>query len=640
MAANTFAKATVLYAGEVKAVRQKLDERASSCARLCIPLLLAATLPHLANAAQLIVTVRTGTTPIERSRVTLMRAGNAAGAAATPVTIGTSDAKGQVQLTYTVPPGDILYLLAEGAPSASVRLAAVLGAAAYVPPSTVVNELTTVATAYAMAHFLQKENIAGPLPSLAIAAMTASSLANSATGEVSGILSRPPNGSETNTLATLNTLANLVASCIQSKEKESCQDLFAEARPPSSVTPNNTLEALRDIARVPWHNVVALYFLAPRKGPYSPALTGSPDSWTLTIKHTGNGREFNGPESLAFDQDGNLWAANRFEFGAGSAPGSRLIRLIPSGLDAPGAPYTGGGLSGASGIAIDSAGSIWLGNVAANSISRFDTSGKPLSPPAGIHSGRIKHPQGIAVDLCGNIWIANGDTESLTKFPSGDPNRAVVFNDLGIRDPFGIAVDAAGYIWATGSSNNRIAKFTAAGKPAPGSPFLLKGISKPLEIAVDSAGNIWVTNFNGHSVSQIRPDGMDIHSFPAGEGPWGLAIDGGDNLYIANNKRPALTVLCGARPANCPLGKQTGDPLSPPAGYVSNSLARLTSVAIDMAGNVWVANNTQVDPKNKANPGADSLVEFVGLAIPVKTPRIGPVQSPSDPPRACPRAPE
>jgi hypothetical protein len=50
----------------------------------------------------------------------------------------------------------------------------------------------------------------------------------------------------------------------------------------------------------------------------------------------------------------------------------------------------------------------------------------------------------------------------------------------------------------------------------------------------------------------------------------------------------------------------------------------LSSVAVDMAGNVWLANHAQVDPKNKANPGGDGLVEFIGLAAPVKTPRIAP----------------
>ena len=613
-----------MYAGELKAVHKK-------SARL----LLMVAVPWSSQAAELEVTIRTGATPIARAHVTLMRAGNTKGAAAVPLATGASDSAGKLHLTYSASGGEVLYLIADGAPTASVRLAAVLGTAASAPATAVVNELTTVATAFAMSQFLRNENIAGPSPGLVIAAMTASSLANASTGEVSGILNRAPNGTETTARAAFHTLANLVASCIQTKERESCQDLFTEARPPSSVTPANTLEAAHAIARFPSHNVVALYHLAPKNSPYSPALTGSPESWILAIKHTGNGQEFDGPENLAFDRDGNLWVTNRFEFGSAGAPGSQLIRLIPSGLDAPGAPYTGGGINAASGIAIDSGGKVWLGNSAGNSISLFDASGKPLSPPTGFRAGRVKRPQATVADACGNIWIANGGTESITKYPAGDPNRAVTFNDLGVRDPFGIAADAAGNIWATGSGNNRLAKFAADGKPAPGSPFILKGLSKPLEIAIDSAGNVWVTNHNGHSVSLVRPDGLDIRSFPAGEGPWGIAVDGGDNLYIANFKRPALTLMCGARPGNCPLGKQTGDQISPPGGFTSTALMRLTAVAIDMAGNVWVANNAQLEPKNKANPGGDGLVEFIGIAMPVKTPRIGSVQQPSDAARVC-----
>jgi streptogramin lyase len=606
--------------GEVKAARSKTAGRASSPARFLAYTFLLLAVSLCAHSAELSITVRTGSKPIPGAHIVLLRAGNTRNAVATVLASGTSDSGGNLGLIYSAPAGDVLYIVAEGAPSAAVRLAAVLGTAVSAPSSAVVNELTTVAAAYAMSQFLRNDNIAGPSPALAIAAMTASSLTNATTGQVSGILSRSPNGTETATLATLNTIANLVASCVQTMEKESCQDLFVDTRPPSSVTPANTLDAVHAMARAPWHNVVALYHLAPHNAPYTPGLTGSPEAWVLPIKHAGNGREFNGPDTLALDKDGNIWVANQFEYGSAGTPGTGLIRLIPSGLDAPGAPYSGGGISGPSGVVIDPAGTVWLGNAAGNSISRFDAAGKALSPPEGFRAGRVKRPQGIAADACGNLWIANGGTETITEYPAGDPTRAVVFNDLGVRDPTGIAIDGAGYVWAAGSANNRIAKFGADGKPAPGSPFLLKGISKPIEIAADSTGNIWVTNHNGHSVSQIRPDGLDIRSFPAGEGPWGIAIDGGDNLYIANYKRPGLMVLCGSQPANCPLGKQTGDILSPPSGYTSGGLMRLTSVAVDMAGNVWVANHAQLDPKNKT--GGDSLVEFVGLAIPTKTPRI------------------
>jgi hypothetical protein len=48
-------------------------------------------------------------------------------------------------------------------------------------------------------------------------------------------------------------------------------------------------------------------------------------------------------------------------------------------------------------------------------------------------------------------------------------------------------------------------------------------------------------------------------------------------------------------------------------------------VQIDASGNVWVANNLK---RIAPTVGGDGLVEFIGLAAPVKTPLIGPPQRP------------
>jgi hypothetical protein len=82
---------------------------------------------------------------------------------------------------------------------------------------------------------------------------------------------------------------------------------------------------------------------------------------------------------------------------------------------------------------------------------------------------------------------------------------------------------------------------------------------------------------------------------------------------------------------------QTGDPISPPGGYVGGGMQLLTDIAIDPAGNVWVANNWQ-RPESCFNPasneaysthcGGNGLTVFYGMAKPVRTPLIGPVRQP------------
>jgi hypothetical protein len=86
----------------------------------------------------------------------------------------------------------------------------------------------------------------------------------------------------------------------------------------------------------------------------------------------------------------------------------------------------------------------------------------------------------------------------------------------------------------------------------------------------------------------------------------------------------------------CPPGLKTGDPISPPGGYIGG-LQIITDVEIDSAGNVWVANNWDRPdigfeklPQEALSTrfGGNGAVVFFGLAKPVRTPLIGPVQSP------------
>jgi hypothetical protein len=78
---------------------------------------------------------------------------------------------------------------------------------------------------------------------------------------------------------------------------------------------------------------------------------------------------------------------------------------------------------------------------------------------------------------------------------------------------------------------------------------------------------------------------------------------------------------------------KTGDPISPPGGYVGGGMQPLTDIAIDPAGNVWVADNWQRPEScfapfaNEAKStlcGGNGLTVFYGMAKPVAAPQIGP----------------
>ena len=96
----------------------------------------------------------------------------------------------------------------------------------------------------------------------------------------------------------------------------------------------------------------------------------------------------------------------------------------------------------------------------------------------------------------------------------------------------------------------------------------------------------------------LRPDGSRAPGPPSIRGSiwgaWAVSIDGNDHVWISNfAPGGGLTELCGARTETCPAGMKTGDPISPPGGYMGGDMQMLVDVSIDPAGNVWVANNWQ-----------------------------------------------
>ncbi|HEX6496223.1 MAG TPA: NHL repeat-containing protein [Acidobacteriaceae bacterium] len=643
-------------------------------------LLLPWALSTEAHAQRQYGVVQSGEAPIAGSSVTLYSAGTSRGASASMLGHATTDRNGMFVINYT-PPSDanaVLYLIADGSAATSasaqrkeLRLATVLGVG-QAPVNAVVNERTTVASAFAMAQFIQGTNIAGAWPGPQNAAATLKNLVSVATGEVGSVLGHAPNGSRTSTMAEFNSLSNLLATCVRATVAVPCNALFAATQTPSGQISADTLQAAVNIAHFPGIRAATLFQLSRTRVTYQPALNAAPDAWTIAIRYDGNGHEFDGPGNMAIDQDGNVWSTNNYEYTKSphkqACGGTYAIKLTPDGKDAPGAPYSGAGLYGAGfGITLDATGNAWLGNFGfqgtggtcsgqtTTTISGFDTEGRSLSAN-GFSYGNIHLPQGMATDQQGNVWIANCGGNSVTHFPDGNPALALNHAGLPLYAPFGLAVDGQNNIWITNNGQNPDGKFTVVelgpdGKMV-GTPLSGGGITAPLGVGVDSLGNVWVANSGilpvpcstdpaaliarlglpqRPSITEISPSGdtFTLSNFTGGglTLPWAVGIDGNDNVWISNFGRKRVSEFCGARPENCPAGLKTGDPISPAGGYSSDGLTRNTGLVIDPSGNVWLANNWLELPV-QTNPGGREMVVFVGLAAPVKTPMAGPPRQP------------
>ena len=570
--------------------------------------------------------------------------------------------------------------------SPSIQLMASLGTG---PISAVrINELTTVASAYAFAQLFRSDYLvaANALP-MSIAAGMAENLVSAQTGSASTVIQTSPNGYETNTWSALGTLANVLAACTQGISN-ACSNLFALTPNASGVTPTTTLQAIVNIALNPAVNVSGIYNLGNVVTSYVPALNANQapnssaplqklDAWTMAVKVNNSGSSscpFGGPANLAFDANGYAWINNNVVQGQPYSSNCLMV-LKPNGqpadglLNTPNSPITGGGIYGSAfGVAVDKLGYIWSGNFGwggppywppSGSVTKLSALGVPISPDTGYISG-LTRVQGLAVDQSNNIWMASYGNNAIVVYPNQITNP-VSYVDSNVQ-PFGMAISSDGYAWVTYQGSNTVSKlrYSNGGITKLFTVTLANG-SVPKGIAVDSLGNAWVAAGGTSTVYVINPSGTIIGTYTDQglNGPWGVSLDAKGNAWVANfgtedwTSRYSIVQLCGAT-GNCPAGISMGTAITPSTGYTLPSagsqvllnsgeplygpgklpsylpLMRMTSANPDMAGNIWAANNWKPPGAYDllVNPGGDGMVIFIGVAAPTKAPSLGPAQAP------------
>ncbi|TWU32781.1 Virginiamycin B lyase [Novipirellula aureliae] len=423
----------------------------------------------------------------------------------------------------------VLYLIAAGGQSKlssgkevnpAITLMATLGDT---PPEIVtINELTTVASVWTGAQFLEGTVLSGDALGLQIAAGNVPNLVDLETGGLGSVIEDPLNSSETTTLAKFNTLGILLTACITEKP-DACNKLFAAATPPGGAAPTNTLSAMQNIARYPSHNADRIFGLLDEFYPVPagkrwrevaliPYLNFAPSAWTLSLVYSGGG--YNGVGGIAIDGEGNMWSSNNFLVGGQTTifdwVGGGISKFAPNGK--PLSPmitgYRGGGVDSAGwGIAVSGDDKVWVTSIIGSTISVFDRkSGKPLSPDSGYNfDGKLGAMQGIMISPNGDVWTLDNDHSWIVHLPKGDPSKGRIYGQvvdgkpidgtLQLKKPFALAIDQQDRIWVTNSGSNTVTRFPASD---PGKAVEFEVGYSPHGIAIDSQGNAWVANSIGH----------------------------------------------------------------------------------------------------------------------------------------------
>lgn len=303
------------------------------------------------------------TFPLTKTRVTLYEA-----TTGEPIAVaqGTTDKSGAFVLNVRKASSRSIYF-AKADHRAGVQLMAIVGPT--LRTNIVINELTTVGASYSMAQFLKTGEISGNAKALRIAAMMNDNLVDVTSGTPSAVLANAPNADQTNSLRMTLSLANMLAEC--TVNPASAAPLKRLTRIPGEEPPKTTPQALANLARDPGQNVAEIGKLTKVWTPFFPALTETPDAWTITVKINDSGDDdflISGPGNILFDDRGYAWVTNNGM--QGSLNSGRFILVFkPNGEPADGAnntpvsPLFGGGLLGAGfGITRADNGNIWVGN--------------------------------------------------------------------------------------------------------------------------------------------------------------------------------------------------------------------------------------------------------------------------------------
>jgi sugar lactone lactonase YvrE len=245
----------------------------------------------------------------------------------------------------------------------------------------------------------------------------------------------------------------------------------------------------------------------------------------------------------------------------------------------------------------------------------LDSSGQITSGPTGYIAGGIAYPIAIAIDTNATAWVIDYWNQHLTLLSStGQPlSGATGYSSPETDFPISLAIDANHNVWVGNSYGTAVVKVSPDGSQFTSYPccYWAGGI------AIDQRGYVWVANYRGDSISELASDGTVIsNGYSDGLAsiwhPQGIAIDGSGHVWVTNILGSSITELAGSATSS------PGQILSPTAGWAKDAgLTKGFAVAIDASGNLWVVSNDK-----------STLTEIVGLATPVKTPQVGPVQSP------------
>ena len=236
-----------------------------------------------------------------------------------------------------------------------------------------------------------------------------------------------------------------------------------------------------------------VYGLAATPG-WAQQYTASPFAGGVwpTLPAAGNTVSVGSPLAVAPDGHGNVYFTSQGMDAVFKVDTSGVVTMVAGGWTTSNAPANGHALSDPSGVAVDSAGNLYV--VDSNIIYKIDTGGTMTTVYSVGLNEWLPSPASLAVDGTGNLYFPDIHGRVLKANSQG----AVTF--------------------VAGGGN-------LMGSAVNGNPGTHAYLSRPTGVALDGAGNLYIADAGLHYVYEVNPGGSI--TLVAGNGSLTLTPDGG-----------------------------------------------------------------------------------------------------------------
>lgn len=344
---------------------------------------------------------------------------------------------------------------------------------------------------------------------------------------------------------------------------------------------------------------------------FSPALTSPPigfdgfeDPFALAV--AGNGVYNGGPIYVADDEACVIWVISE-----GQENFSRFAGNYTCGYSGDGGAATSAELNNPEDVALDGAGNVYIADYDNSRVRKVDVNGNITTVVGNVEGGsgfsgdggpataaQLNHPDGIALDTAGNLYIADSNNNRIRKVDlagiittvagsgeagySGDGGPAT---SARLGSPLGVRADSAGNLFIADSDNNVIRKVdltgtitTVAGNfelgegyAGDGGPATSAQLGFPNYVSVDAAGELFIADDDNGVIRRVDGAGT-ITTYPVPtDFPADLVVDPTGNLAVIDPEDGTLTLIVRTIPSEIDFGSQNiGTSSTPQDATVTN----------------------------------------------------------------------